>query len=30
MKKIIKKLMKWAPIIYPIAKKILNQRKGKR
>ncbi len=25
--KIVKKLIKWAPIIYPIVKKILNKRK---
>ncbi|MFC0270528.1 hypothetical protein ACFFIX_03535 [Metabacillus herbersteinensis] len=30
MKKMIKSLVKWAPIIYPIARKILNKRKMKK
>ncbi|WP_241156741.1 hypothetical protein [Bacillus sp. FJAT-42376] len=27
MGKFIRKVMKWAPIIYPIAKKMMNSRK---
>ncbi|WP_231597642.1 hypothetical protein [Bacillus sp. SA1-12] len=30
MKRAIKKLIKWAPIIYPIVKKLINSRKAKR
>jgi hypothetical protein len=30
MKRLIKKIMKWAPIIYPIAKKVINKRKAKK
>nr|WP_226668878.1 hypothetical protein [Metabacillus litoralis] len=30
MKRILKKLVKWAPIIYPIVKKMINKRKGRR
>ncbi|MCM3162515.1 hypothetical protein KDJ21_005815 [Metabacillus litoralis] len=30
MKKFVKNLVKWAPIIYPIVKKIVRNRKTKR
>jgi hypothetical protein len=30
MKKLIRAAMKYGPIIYPIAKKIMNKRKAKR
>lgn len=30
MKKMLKTVMKWAPILYPIGKKLLNKRKSKK
>ncbi|MBM7690719.1 hypothetical protein JOC77_000122 [Peribacillus deserti] len=29
MKKLISTAIKWAPVVYPIVKKMLDQRKGK-
>jgi hypothetical protein len=29
MKKLIRNIIKWAPVIYPVVKKILNERKKK-
>ncbi|MED1096466.1 MULTISPECIES: hypothetical protein [Bacillus] len=30
MKKFIRNVIKWAPVIYPVVKKILNERKKKK
>ncbi|WP_257959216.1 hypothetical protein [Bacillus sp. V3-13] len=30
MKRLIRTAIKWAPVIYPIVKKIINNRKAKR
>ncbi|WP_233499210.1 hypothetical protein [Bacillus weihaiensis] len=27
MKRLVKRLIKWAPVIYPIVKKMMNKRK---
>ncbi|MGG3572596.1 hypothetical protein ABES80_08890 [Bacillus gobiensis] len=30
MKKFIRNVIKWAPVIYPVVKKIINERKKKK
>ncbi|WP_373922302.1 hypothetical protein [Rossellomorea marisflavi] len=30
MKRLVKNVIKWAPVVYPVVKKIMNERKAKK
>ncbi len=30
MKRLVKNVIKWAPVVYPVVRKIMNERKSKK